>query len=330
LTADIVTLIDQFGHEILLILLGLLFITSVIFMWLWFINRRTYHNFKHHIPASVVKTYLDSVIQNSLTLKTSLFRGGGAEIDASALGAIGSPSISGDGGDAHLREQLAQRSSELARLQAELNSARGIQRDLEQKLGSVGSGGATAPAVDVKPLHDRIKDLEAQLAAALAAGAGAGGDAQVKAELSRMTKERDELKEKLREYEIIEDDLANLKRLQQENAQLKKALEAMGGKVPEGVADLPPAPAASKPQASAPQSPAEQATASMEAFLQASDETAEKLSQDDLDKLMAQNTPDNTPVEAPEPTPAAAAAAPSDKAEKTPEDLLSEFEKMLG
>ena len=323
--ADIIVILDQFSQEILMILIGLLFITSVIFMWLWFINRRTYHNLKHHIPASVVKSYLDSIIQNSVTLKSSLFRGGGAEIDAQALGQLSSPQVS-SGGDSALRDQLNQKMIEISRLQNDLNQARGIQKDLEDKLKNApaASGGAS---VDVKPFQDKIKDLEAQLAALKsAAPASGGGDAQLKTELSRITKERDELKEKLREYEIIEDDLANLKRLQQENAQLKKALEAMGGKAPESVSDLPPVPQAT---AAAPQSPEEQATASMDAFLQASEE-AEKLDQNDLDKLMEQVTAEQK-AGATTKTAAATPAAEGEKAvEKTPEDLLSEFEKMLG
>lgn len=308
-----------------MILIGLLFITSVIFMWLWFINRRTYHNLKHHIPASVVKSYLDSIIQNSVTLKSSLFRGGGAEIDAQALGQFSSPQVS-SGGDSALRDQLNQKMIEISRLQNDLNLARGIQKDLEDKLKNApaGTGGAS---VDVKPFQDKIKDLEAQLAALKsAAPASGGGDAQLKTELSRITKERDELKEKLREYEIIEDDLANLKRLQQENAQLKKALEAMGGKAPESVSDLPPVPQA----AAAPQSPTEQATASMDAFLQAS-EDAEKLDQNDLDKLMEQATAEQKVEEATAKSTVATPAGEGEKpGEKTPEDLLSEFEKMLG
>lgn len=65
--------------------------------------------------------------------------------------------------------------------------------------------------------------LEKELAAFKAGNpAAAGGDAKVQEKMQQ-------LEAKLAEYSVIEDDLANLKRLQQENAQLKAQL---GGKAP--------------------------------------------------------------------------------------------------
>ena len=46
----------------------------------WFYNRKKFHQLTHEIPASVVKNYLDSIIQNSTSLKSSLFRGGGLDM----------------------------------------------------------------------------------------------------------------------------------------------------------------------------------------------------------------------------------------------------------
>ena len=67
--------LDQFTVEVLVILIGLLFITSTLFLWLWFANRKKYQNLKHQIPANVVNDYIDSIIQNSSALKSGLFRG---------------------------------------------------------------------------------------------------------------------------------------------------------------------------------------------------------------------------------------------------------------
>jgi hypothetical protein len=77
----VINYLDKFGPEILVIQSGLLVILSTLFLWLWFSNRRKYHNLKHAIPANVVKSYLDSIIQNSTSLKSSLFRGGGTDIN---------------------------------------------------------------------------------------------------------------------------------------------------------------------------------------------------------------------------------------------------------
>ncbi len=54
----------------------------------------------------------------------------------------------------------------------------------------------------------------------------------LKSELTMVSKERDDLRDRLKEFEIIADDLANLKRLQQENEQLKRSLQAQGHSVP--------------------------------------------------------------------------------------------------
>jgi DNA repair exonuclease SbcCD ATPase subunit len=199
------------------------------------------------------------------------------------------------GSDAALREQLQQKLAELASLQSQLASANGVKKELETNLT-----GSKA----------RIKELEDLLAKAnKGPPAAVGADP---AELKKVTKERDELREKLKEYEIIEDDLANLKRLQQENAQLKKALS---GKEPETAAPIsggsdPLAGSADLFEEVAAPAPAENATEELEQFLSNGSEGAA----------------------APEVAAAAEPEAPKAGAqnEKTPEDLLSEFEKMLG
>ena len=134
-------------------------------------------------------------------------------------------------------------------------------------------------------------------------GHASGGGADPVA-LAAVTKERDELKDKLQEYSIIEDDLANLKRLQQENEQLKKSLEASGGTVPEAAAPvtepIPAEPAAAPVEEPAAAAPAEE-------------------------PIPAEEPAAAAPAEEP-----AAAAPEAPTEDKSPEDLLSEFEKMLG
>jgi hypothetical protein len=302
---SLITTLDKFTPEILVILSGLLVITTTLFLWLWFANRRTYNLLRHQLPASVVKTYLDSVIQNSNSLKSALFRGGGNDIGAmpTSMPVIGGgESMAAAGpGDAGLRDQVQRLQSEISSLQSQLATANNVKKDLE---------GALATA------HARIKELEALLAKA---GTSAGGDsAAVTAELQKVSKERDELREKLKEYEIIEDDLANLKRLQQENQQLKRSLGVSGGSAPiaaepiavsggsdplAGAADL------FEEVASAPSG--EDATAELEQFLSEGTESPVE-SEKEVEKALNDSAPK--------------AAAN----EKTPEDLLSEFEKMLG
>ena len=341
---SLLTTLDQFTHEILVVLSGLLVITTTLFMWLWFANRRTYQMLKHQIPASVVKTYLDSIIQNSNSLKSQLFRGGGADLSGlvpSVLPAGGlgggenimvAPAGGGGGGagDAALREQLSQRLAEIASLQSQLSAANGVKKELEGGLESA---------------RARIKELEALLAKA---GTSGGADPALTAELQKVSRERDELRERLKEYEIIEDDLANLKRLQQENQQLRKALESQGGSLPVAPVDVPSpaAPAAMEPlpdifEAIPPEAPSidveAAATAELEKFLTPQEPAAAAAPEDEISApadIVDAPLAVAEVAEVAEATEAAEGknAAPEGKnvGEKTPEDLLSEFEKMLG
>jgi hypothetical protein len=351
---SLINYIDKFAPEILVIQFGFLVILSTLFLWLWFANRRKYHNLKHAIPANVVKSYLDSIIQNSTALKSSLFRGGGQDLAHNIpsvmplQGLMGGENLALSGAPSTaLLEELNQKKALIASLEAQLSASQNGQKELEAKLA--------ATQKNLSDAEKRIKELEALLAKAketAGAGAGGAGDALLRQELEMTTQERDELRDKLKEFEIIADDLANLKRLQQENEQLKRSLGAQGKPVPSdfeaepaagpvdnagadfsdlledmGQKDGPsedgqaledflgssaeefgggmstPDPVEEPAQSSEPD-PFEQAVAML------AEEERQKASDDSED---SDNTPDSKP-----------------KSEKTPEDLLSEFEKMLG
>ena len=301
----IINYLDKYTTQIFILQLGILFILTAILLWVYIYNRKKYHNLKHQIPASVVKNYLDSIIQNSTALKSSLFRGGGLDVDPSSIPSVmpldqlqtGAPvgvsvdAGAGVGGDEALR-------AEVARLNAQLAEKNVIVKDLENK--------NTELEGIVKAKQERIEELEALLAEAQAnsggeASAGAG-DPEIQAKLDEVTAERDRLKEDLAQYDIIEDDLADLKRLKQENEQLKSALEGGGGDIP--------APAA-EPEAVAEAAPEEPAVEEVAA---------------------AEEAPVEEPAAAVEEVAAAEAAPPESGGDddKSAEDLLSEFEKMLG
>jgi hypothetical protein len=321
---------DKFGPELLVIQFGFLVILSTLFLWLWFSNRRKYHNLKHAIPANIVKSYLDSIIQNSTALKSSLFRGGGLEVNGvpsvmplgnlmggDNLGMSGAPSTA-------LLEEINQKKALIASLESQLSSSQSSQRELEIKLAAVQSNLTAAEA--------KIKELEALLAKSRG---GSDGDAALKAELSMVTKERDEIRDRLKEFEIISDDLANLKRLQQENEQLKRSLAAQGGSVLVAAKPVE-EPITSRSQTDVSdflqdlgQSTSETATddtSALEEFLSSPEESAAP-EPDIFEEVLAESA-------ASEPESMEATEADEQetkpKSEKTPEDLLSEFEKMLG
>ena len=283
----IINYLDKYSPQILFFQVGILIILSAVFIWVWYYNRRRFHHLKHQIPASVVKSYLDSIIQNSTSLKSSLFRGGGLDVDGSGVPSVlpldqltniaGTGSQNADSG-ASSHELNALR-AQVAQLQAEVGSKQKVIKDLEGK--KVELEGMN------KAKQERIEELERLLAQK---GGDAGAASQE--ELNAVKKERDQLKQTLQQYEVIEDDLANLKRLQQENEQLRNALASAGAAVPVMAQAIEAEP-----------------TPVQEEVVEAVEEEA--------------------PVE----IEAASEAAPEQAAktdDKTPEDLLSEFEKMLG
>jgi len=286
---------DRFSSELLVIQSGFLVILFTMLLWLWISNRKKYHQYKHAIPAAVVKNYLDSVIQNSLALKSSLFRGGAQEIDGvpsvfpvDKLSSQVSVALEGSS-SATLIEELNQKKAQVSSVMSQLSSTQTSQKELELKL---------------RDSLSKVKELEAILDQVRAGSA----DDMVGNQLQSITRERDDLKDKLREFEIIADDLANLKRLQQENEQLKRSLkEREGGiKSPEVTVPVP-------------------------EFVQPI-EVAKDLFEDTTQIEEAQIAAEKA-AEAQVQVQATAEiqeeAAPK-KSEKTADDLLSEFEKMLG
>jgi hypothetical protein len=313
----LINYLDKFGPELLVIQFGFLVILSTLFLWLWFSNRRKYHNLKHVIPANVVKNYLDSIIQNSTALKSSLFRGGGLDLDhipsVKPLGELGGDdhvALSG-APSAKIMEELAEKKALIAALEAQLQSAKSGAAEFETK--------AKSHHRDLTVALEKIAELEAQLQKnGGPVQPASGNDTKLKAELAEVTKERDDLLERLKEFEVIADDLANLKRLQQENDQLRKSLGAGAGSIAKEAA----APVSAKAEVSelleevsdavAESEPTD--TSALEQFLSAEEMTPEE--KEMLEAMQAE-----------------VSAGSEEKKEEKPlanDDLLSEFEKMLG
>ncbi|MCC6277033.1 MAG: hypothetical protein IT289_03845 [Oligoflexia bacterium] len=135
---------------------------------------------------------------------------------------------------------------------------------------AVDAGEITKLKSDVESKAKKLSELEAALASAQAEltkaksapagtpGADGGGGAEV-GELNRKIKD---LEARLGEYEIIEDDIANLSIYKEENARLKSELEKMkGGAAPTPTPAPAPVPVAA-PAAKAPATPAAAATPS--------------------------------------------------------------------
>ena len=314
------SILNHFNNETLSLMLTCLLLVTITLIGYWYYNRKKFHQLSHQIPASVVKNYLDSIITNSNALKSSLFRGGGLELGegtpsilATADLPIGGVNLGGDHS-----EELAQKNAEIANLRALLNQKDTTIAELEKLLAAAkeSSGGEVAGANDeeVALLKDENAALKKQLEEANAAleNVPEGGGA----DNSDIIRERDELKERLMEYEIIEEDLANLKRYQQENAVLKQTIEELkaGSGAPTSeeapaAEAAPPEPEAAPPEPEAEPTPAEEVP----------------------DATVAEPAADEGPAIAADSPSEETAGVPTNEGEqKSAEELLSEFEKMLG
>ena len=196
---SLINYLDKYHAQLTVLLLGLSLIIFAVFVWIWFYNRKKYHHLKHQIPASVVKNYLDSIIQNSTALKSSLFRGGGLEVDAQGVPSVmplsdlpNSTEINvgtnSSGDDSALR-------AEVSKLQAQLAEKENVIKDLENKNTELGG--------EVKAKQERIEELEALLAKAQSEADSGSGDAEAAQKVEELQKERDQLEEELKHEQRV-------------------------------------------------------------------------------------------------------------------------------
>lgn len=327
-------ILTQFTDETISISLAVLVVVFAALIAYWVYNRRKFHQLSHQIPASVVKNYLDSIIANSTALKSSLFRGGGLELGEGVPSIIPTSDLPAGGvsvGGAS-SEELAQKNAEIANLKSMLNQKDVTIAELEKMLEAAraSAGGDSSEEVgilrsEVESLKNQLEEANSALETAKASAGDGGGDPEAQAKLESVSKERDELKERLMEYEIIEEDLANLKKFQQENEQLKKTIaELQGGEAPAAEAPAPEPVAEEAPEEPAAEeaAPEPEAEAEPEPEAPAAEEpppetTAEEnaAADDAATEAAAEENPE---------------VPSNDGEQKSAAELLSEFEKMLG
>jgi len=305
---SVLHLLSQFTPEALLLEGALFLLLLAGYAAFWLLSKRRLGVIQTAVPSGVIKIYLNELIEDAERLRAQLFgilRAAGVKLSDEEMkaalstgllrtaGTVGgtlnipvagqlNPALGGQMGD--IEKQMTEQARALETLGLEKNR-------LEQELLSLKSSGGGG-------------------------GAGGGGNEALIAELQKKIRE---LEDRLAEYAVIEDDLANLKRLQQENAQLKAALAAGGGAVAAGAAvpapqkaapvdplddiNLAPPPAEPAPAAEAPPAPAAPPREEPAATAPAVDMLAEAA-----------------------PTPPLLGTG----AEKSEADLVAEFEKLLG
>jgi hypothetical protein len=208
----------------------------IILIFYYAYNRKKYYEVSHKVPARLVREHLNTIIQNSNALKSSLFN----EKDLSDTPDL--EEVSGAPAKVVSQDALAALQKEKEELENELNV-----------------------------LRESISSDE------------------VPADMSEVLKERDDLLDAISDYKLLEDDLVNLKKLKEENKELKAKL---GGEAPSEEAEK------------------EEVEAVEEIAEEAKEPAEEEL------KAEAKEEVKETKELSPE--------------EKSAEDLLKEFEKMLG
>ncbi len=321
-------MLSKFTDEAMAVELFLMGTLGLSLFGFYLFKRRRYGVAGKQIPDHVVKAFLYEILSLSEGFKRQLFGltplEGGATSDAIASAAARAAAV---GAGIHAE------SGDSSALKAQIGGLT-VKNDELSKLVST----LTA---DKKALEDKLKAAPGTAAPAAAA---VGDDSELKSKIAN-------LEARLAEYEVIEDDLANLKRYQQENKQLKATIDMMkgGGSAPaaspEPVAAAAPTPApvpaptpavAAPTPAASPIAAAEAARGSAEAegkLNELSSKVDESIAIPATDgvndpALLAQAqtvaATSDTSNSAAQEKPAAAATE-----QKSDSDLLSEFEKML-
>lgn len=321
---------SKFSEELIAAQLALLLVCTGTALYLLLVRKKKKES-AEWVPAAIVRAYLDRVQAEEREVRMKLFGELSATYGipnpttaplAAALGTtVSDPSL--------LREL------EALRAQLALSDQRVIEFDRNMN----------ALKAEKAALEQRLKELAAGAGSAGAAGAGPGSP-----EFVALQKEAQDLKEKLQEYSVIEDDLANLKKFQKENEQLRQRIGQLeGGATSTAVVSGSPAPAESKTVISGTTevknsasmvlvsggSPAPAASAPV-AAAPAPDSSVPSAAPELNTNVLQPVTPVadvGAAATAPAAPAADANAAPAATAEKSSkqkeEELLSEFEKML-
>lgn len=349
---SLVYLLSKFSQEAMLVELLLLGLIGTSYFGYLLFKKRKYGVAKKQIPDHVVRAFLIDMMSRSEGFKNQLF-GESFHIPTNVIsephlhasaqaGAHAAPAMKIADGPAGKVDDAA-----LQKLRAELQTSLSKGDELGKALAKI---------------QDEKAALEAKLAQsgnAPAAAAGGAGGADSSAELKEAQDKISKLEAKLTEYEVIEDDLANLKRYQQENKQLKAQMAAQqnggGGAAlaatppPAPVEPPPPPPPLASDQPEMIETPIEEVAAAEpepSALSAAEDAAATAGAEKDLADLAgkveesltdAPEAPLGASVNDPLPPPPAEEAAPeaavaeaeAKPGDKTDADLLSEFEKML-
>ena len=212
--ASFIYFYSKFTEEFLLLSAAGVFTLLSIYCYHWVIKKRRLGAARNMVPAGMVKVYLNQLINEAQFVRTQLF------------GLLG-----GEGGNpADFQKMFLNNSSTSAPTSTPFIPSGDVPKDLVERLQALEGqlaqkeGMVVNVNIEKSKLLEEIENLKQNQS--MIGGQGAGGDN------SDLLKKIKTLEERLEEYALFEDDLANLKRLQQENTQLKKRVDEMANRAP--------------------------------------------------------------------------------------------------
>lgn len=190
---------SKFTEEFLLLGAAGIFALLSAYCYHWVIQKRRLGVARSQIPSAVVKSYLNQLINEAEFVRKQLF---GLNND----GATAMPLGFGAAAQAVPTTADASKTAISPDLLARLGSLESQLKDKESLVVNIN--------VEKAKLLEEIEVLRAN----------SGGTAFIEQNQKQLTDKIKNLEARLEEYALFEEDLANLKRLQQENASLKKRL----------------------------------------------------------------------------------------------------------
>ncbi len=198
-----ISLFSIFTPEVLLLEASLFSLLLCSYLVYFIVKKRRYGSVQDELPAEPVKIYLNHLINNAEQLRLQLF------------GILAQhPTATSNNIIVQAAPQL-----DVSKVTAQVNMSPDFAKKMTEMEARMSEQNRALESLTFDKAKLQ-KDLEEARSKASSAPTGDSNDAEQTAMKSKI----EELEGKLSEYSIIEDDLANLKRLQQENTQLKKKI----------------------------------------------------------------------------------------------------------
>ncbi|MCY4523998.1 MAG: hypothetical protein OXB84_04595 [Halobacteriovoraceae bacterium] len=288
-------ILTQFTDEAIVVsaLLLFFFFTSIVLYWLC--SKKTSKNLSHKIPANVLGNYVENATANKESLNSFTSK-------------KGNPSVVSPGNlrpGANLKdistEEFNQKIAEIASLKHKIVNLEGQVQEFEKRLSKQPKEGGLSIAQSMK---ERLTNI--------VRGKSSNPNKDLEKKLIKANKENDKYKKKLKEYEVISNDIASLEEMKKENEELKKSIKS---EPKDDLSDL----TIVKDNS--------QKEKEDRIVIEANEkEPEEKITVKQVTSKDDDDSEDND-LELKEKT---KEAVPNDGEQKSTEDLLSEFEKMLG